>query len=347
LSLTIAKILATGLDEEYKKPKGLADQIVRMLDDDGVRPTDRLRVLMLYLIFKDGLLPADTQKLLQHAQLPAQDGEVIRNMDLLGARTTRGLKDPRPAPGPLFPRKPVPANLQDEYSLSRYETVLQNLLEAHGNNTLDATLFPYTKPPLDIGDDPTMAANPAAAAASLRTTAKPTWARNNRAANSNSASETRQRVIVFMAGGATYSESRACSVVGRGSSGPSSAGYQQQQQREIYLVSSHMLTPLLFIRQLADLSTDRRRLNIPADLPKPVAPKHLFEPDPQPKPVAPPSQQQAPARPHHAPPTQAMNQMNINSAGPSANSSAKLSKEPAAEKEKKRKGLLGFGKSKS
>jgi syntaxin-binding protein 1 len=108
-----------------------------------------------------------------------------------------------------------------------------------------------------------------------------------------------------------------------------------------------MLTPLLFIRQLADLSTDRRRLNIPADLPKPVAPKHLFEPDPQPKPVAPPSQQQAPARPHHAPPTQAMNQMNINSAGPSANSSAKLSKEPAAEKEKKRKGLLGFGKSKS
>jgi syntaxin-binding protein 1 len=108
-----------------------------------------------------------------------------------------------------------------------------------------------------------------------------------------------------------------------------------------------MLTPLMFVRQLADLSADRRRLNIPADMPKPQAPKHLFEPDPQPKPVAPPAQQQFSAKPQLTPPTQAMGQMNINSAGPSANSSAKLTKEPAGEKEKKRKGILGFGKSKS
>jgi syntaxin-binding protein 1 len=318
-----------------------------MLDEEGVRASDRLRLLMLYIIFKDGLLPADTQRLLQHAQLPGQDGEVIRNMELLGARTSRGLKDPRPKPAPLFPRKPAPINLQDEYSLSRYETVLQNMLEAHGSNTLDPTLFPYTKPPLDISDDPSMPANATATAASLRSRTQPTWARNNRAGNSNAASETRQRVIVFVAGGATYSESRACALVGRGASSSPTAGYQQQQQREIYLVSSHMLTPLLFIRQLADLSADRRRLNIPADMPKPQAPKHLFEPDPQPKPVAPPAPQQVSAKPQLAPPTQDMGQMNINSAGQSANSSAKLTKEPAAEKEKKRKGLLGFGKSKS
>ena len=319
------QILATGLDEEYKKPKGLADQVVRMLDEDGVIPSDRLRLLMLYLLYRDGLLPADTSKLPAHAQLPPQDGEVIRNMDLLGARTSRGLKDPRPVPPPLFPKKPPPTNVQDEYSLSRYETVLQNMLQQHVAGTLDSNIFPFTKPPLDMGDEPQQSA------ASLRTANKPTWARQR----TQVSTENRQRIVVFMAGGATYSEARACYDVGRASA------------REIFLATTHMLTPALFIRQLGDLSADRRRLNIPAEMPKPQAPRHLFEPYPQPRPAGPPAGAAAP-------PTQAMSDMRLNGNGPGAppplpapvsqpaNSSAKLSKEP--EKEKKKKGLLGFGK---
>ena len=72
-----------------------------------------------------------------------------------------------------------------------------------------------------------------------------------------------------MAGGATYSESRACYDVGRATS------------REVFLVTSHMLTPTLFVRQVGDLSADKRRLGIPAEQPKPKAPEHLFEPDPE------------------------------------------------------------------
>ena len=316
-----------------------------MLDEDEVTPPDRLRLLILYLLFRDGLLPADLQKLLSHANLPPQDTQIITNLSLLGARTTRNLKDSRPAPQPMFPRKPPPMQGgQEEYLLSRYEPVLQQLLKAHATNSVDPTTFPYTKPPLDLDS-----AQQPAAATSLRTGAKPTWAKTTRG-NAVSA-ENRQRVILFMAGGATFSESRAAYDVGR------STG------REVFLTTSHMLTPQLFIRQVGDLSADKKRLGIPAEGPKEQAPSHLFEPDEQPKPPptqVPPQAQQRTAPSGPRPPEQAMAGMNLNGrpngtteggrqGGPiqlgssqqSANTSAKLSKEPGREKKRH---LLGFGK---
>jgi len=43
-----------------------------------------------------------------------------------------------------------------------------------------------------------------------------------------------------------------------------------------------MLTPSLYLQQVGDLSVDKRRLGIPAEQPKPQAPAHLFEKEPQP-----------------------------------------------------------------
>lgn len=285
---------ATALDEEYKKPKHLADQLIRLLDDDDIQPPDRLRLLILYLLYKDGLLPADLNKLLAHAQLPPQDGQIISNLELLGARTTRGLKDPRPPLPPIFPRKTAPPpGMQEDLLISRYEPVLQQLLEAHANNLVDANAFPYTKPPLDLGADglqPTLST-----ASSLRSGAKPTWARTR----TNVSTENRQRVIVFVAGGATYAESRACYDVGKATG------------REVFLCTSHMLTPSLFVRQVADLSADRRRLGIPADQPKEKAPAHVLEPEPGERPP-----QQVQQGQGQGPPTQAMGNMNLNGARP-------------------------------
>ena len=269
---SLEQILATGLDEDYKKPRNVVDQTIRMLDEEATIPTDRLRIIAMYMLYRDGLLPSDISLLRQHAKLPPQDEEVLRNMEILGARVSRQLtKDPKnqpPPSQPLFARKPPPPPSEDDSFLSRYQTNLKQMLEHHVSGTLDPTIFPYTRPDPSQQADALALAN-AAASGSLRSaSAKPTWAKSKL-----SAVEPRQRVIVFMAGGATYSEARACYEVTNSTS------------RDVLLVSSHMLTPGLWMRQLGDLSAERRRLGIPADQQPRVAPKHLFEEE---RPPAPP-----------------------------------------------------------
>ncbi|KAL9582288.1 MAG: hypothetical protein Q9212_003377 [Teloschistes hypoglaucus] len=266
---SVEQSLATGLDEDYKKPKNVADQVIRLLDDDAIHFPDRLRLIIQYLLYRDGLLPMDISKLLAHARLPAQDSEVIYNLELLGAHITRVLKDSRPVAQYQFGKKEAPLSSANESGLSRFEPALKFVLEEYSRGTLDQSLFPFTKPHLDAAEG--LMGQENVSQASLRS-AKPTWART-RPSNTGP----RQRIIVFMAGGATYSESRAC--------------YEASQylDKDIYLSTTHMLTPSLYLRQVGDLSVDRRRLDLPADRPKPRAPDHLFEKDTPLPPPPPPS----------------------------------------------------------
>ena len=288
---SVEQSLATGLDEDYKKPKNVADQVIRLLDEGDINLSDRLRLIIEYLLYRDGLIPSDIQKLLAHAQLPPQDGEVIHNLELLGAHTSRTLKDPRPATPSLFVPKQAPLNRSDEdSSLSRYEPALKVLLEQHIRGALDQSIFPSTKPYLDANES--SSAQDTVSQASLRS-AKPTWARTRPSAN-----EPRQRIIVFMAGGATYAESRACYEI------------SQSSNKDVFLATSHMMTPSLFLRQVGDLSVDKRRLHLPAEQPKPKAPAHLFEREPPPPPKPDPVQHQSPP-----PPVAAMSALSMNGSG--------------------------------
>ena len=265
---SVEQSLGTGLDEDFRKPKNLADQVVRLLDDPSVGPSDRLRLIILYIMYREGVIPEDIQRLLAHSSLPPNDGEVVTNMDLLGAHTTKTLRDPKLIREPLFPKKTAPTTQSDEYALSRFEPNVKLMLEDLAKGALDQHTFPYTKPPLDNSEELAIQSQ-----TSLRS-AKPTWARNRM-----STIETRQRVIVFMAGGATYSESRACYEV------------SAARGKDVFLTTSHMLTPAMFVRQVGDLSADRRRLDLPIDRPKPKAPEHLFLRNDPPRPtpnVAPP-----------------------------------------------------------
>ncbi|WEW57761.1 syntaxin binding protein 1 [Emydomyces testavorans] len=269
---SLEQSLATGLDEDYRKPKNLADQLVRLLDDERVQPHDRLRLIALYLLYRGGLLGGDIRKLLAHSQLPPQDGEVIYNFDLLGARVEKPLNDTKQPNQPLFVRKQPVQVSEDDTSLSRFEPNLKLMLQEQIRGALDTAIFPSTRPHMD-GEN---MSQDNVSQASLRS-AKPTWARTR-----PSAAEPRQRIIVFMAGGATYSEVRSCYEL------------SHAHNKDIYLVTSHMLTPRLFLRQVGDLSIDKRRLNLPADQAKPKAPSHLFEREPAPKPQQSQQQQQPP-----------------------------------------------------
>ena len=303
----LEQTMATGLDEDYRKPKQVADQLVTLLDDQKLGKQERLRLIILYIMFRgDGLISEDIERLLAHSNLHSAESEVINNLDLLGLRITKTLKDSNksPTPQPLLPKKPAPQVIDEEKVLSRYETNLQLVLEESAKGTLDQAIFPYTNPPAENSEELAMQQQ-----TSLRS-AKPTWARNR-----TSTVDSRQRIIVFMAGGATYSESRACYQVSR------------VADKDVFLSTSHMLTPSFFLRQVGDLSKDRRALDLPILRPKPKAPAYLFmrnDPSP-PQPAAGPNHGHAqpsrtampasPARGHHngmAPPTAAMSAMSVN-----------------------------------
>jgi syntaxin-binding protein 1 len=171
-----------------------------------------------------------------------------------------------------------------------------------------------------------------------------------------------------MAGGATYSESRVCYEVGNA------------LNRDIVLATSHMVTPQLFIRQVSDLSVDKRRLDLPMDRPPPRAPAHLFE-RPAPPTMAPlppppggsrgglpprrPAPGGLPGGPRAGngssaglPPTQAMSSMSLASTpSPIPSNGPMPGKSPSPvpsshgpqkpEKEKKKRGFLGIKNKKS
>ncbi len=290
---SVEQTLATGLDEDYRKPRNILDQVARLLDDEAISNEDRLRLIMLYVLHRNGVIPEDVNRLLAHSSLPKSLFDTVVNLELLGGRPVRGLKDPVQTPSPVF--LPDAKNStsgqnynnntnnnnntnknnssEEEYSLSRFQPVLRTLLDNLCRGQLDQTVFPYVNPPLD--EEALMAGQ-----GSLRA-AKPMWADLNRRVPDN-----RQRIFVFMAGGATFSEARTCYEA------------SARHNRDIVLATSHMLTPHLFCRQVGDLSTNPKILDIPLARPKPKAPTHLFEREPAPFPPPPQSQ----AQPQQPPP---------------------------------------------
>ena len=212
------------------------------------------------------------------------------------------MKDTRPVAQPPLGRKKAPQSPSEEESgLSRYDPAIKPVLEEHIRGTLDQSTFPFTKPHLDPAEG--LLGQENVSQASLRS-AKPTWARTR-----PSTLEPRQRIIVFMAGGATYSESRACYEV------------SELHNKDVFLATSHMLTPSLYLRQIGDLSVDKRRLDLPAERPRLQAPAHLFEREPATAPQV-YAKKQSTNFQEPQPPVASIGAMNLNSNQANANISS-------------------------
>ncbi|GJJ13940.1 hypothetical protein Clacol_008197 [Clathrus columnatus] len=226
------KDCATGITAEGKTPKHLVEEMVPLLDSHEISNFMKVRIIALYIQYREGVPDEDRRRLFQHARLSRADQDAINNLVHLGVRITRlpGDKD-------IKNRKSKHKANNSEYELSRYKPVLASMLEDHALNKLDPTMFPYVREPSSV-----TAAPGGGGVASLRSTtpvptsslrsAKPNW---HRAPQRNQGVDIKQRLLVFVAGGVTYSEMREV--------------YQASTTlgRDILIGSTHLVFPESFI----------------------------------------------------------------------------------------------------
>ncbi|CEH18084.1 sec1-like protein [Ceraceosorus bombacis] len=265
---------ATRTTPDGAKPRTLVEDMVPLLDDREISNADKVRIIALYIMYSEGVPDEDRKRLFQHARLGLHEMDAVDNLVHLGARV---LKDPQNSGWDAWfkkgKRRQAPG--ENEYELSRYQPLVKLMLEDHFAGRLDQTTYPYVKdaPPdfasasslsaastgglgslrdaasaISRGASPALTGNAAAPRGpptSLRS-AKPTWAQKGRGGGHSGGSSnhaeradiTRQRVLVFVAGGMTYSEVRSAYQV------------SDRLAKDVYIGSSHIFTPASFLDSL-------------------------------------------------------------------------------------------------
>ncbi|KAG6866598.1 hypothetical protein C0991_002088 [Blastosporella zonata] len=223
---------ATGITAEGKSLKNLVEEMVPLLDSREVVNMNKVRIIALYIQYRDGVPEEDRRRLYQHARLTLAEQDAVNGLAHMGVRINR-LSTDRDSKKKLKQK-----NIDEEYELSRYKPALKLILEEHVAGKLDSSVFPYAKEAPSAAPLPSGLRSPPPQPTSLRSL-KPSWHKAPKPGALQS--EVRGRLIVFVAGGATFSELREC--------------YQLSSalNKDIYLGSTHMITPRYFMNDMKAL----------------------------------------------------------------------------------------------
>ncbi|KAG8897901.1 vacuolar sorting protein VPS33/slp1 [Tulasnella sp. 408] len=227
----VEQACATGKTPDGKTPKGIVEDMVPLIADRNFSSRDKIRIMALYIMYRQGIPDEDKRRLFEHARLTMHEQDAINALALLGVRLRRTSADKD-----LKVMKQKPED--DDYELSRFHPLVKTMLDDHIANKLDPIQFPYVR---NAPGPSTPMASPAPTptTTSLRS-ARPGWTAKP-SQKSAVPKEAKGRLIVFVIGGMTYSEMREAYVMG------------QKKNKEIYIGSSHIITPNQFIDDLKQL----------------------------------------------------------------------------------------------
>nr|XP_045006069.1 syntaxin-binding protein 2 isoform X3 [Jaculus jaculus] len=259
--------LAMGSDAEGEKIKDAMKLIVPVLLDATVPPYDKIRVLLLYILLRNGVSEENLAKLIQHANVQAYSS-LIRNLEQLGSTVTN------PGGSTTSSRLERRERTESTYQLSRWSPVIKDIMEFLAilppqsnsrvllllvfdsfclraldvwtlrspkdavEDRLDRKLWPFVSDPA-----PTPSSQAAVSARFGH------WHKNKTGVESRAG----PRLIVYIVGGVAMSEMRAAYEVTRATEG----------KWEVLIGSSHILTPTRFLDDLKTLDQKLEDIALP------------------------------------------------------------------------------------
>ncbi|RQM21257.1 hypothetical protein B5M09_003721 [Aphanomyces astaci] len=220
---TLEQSMATGVDETGKKiklPKVMKD-MEDLLRDPKVPNSDKARLLAIFVITNDAVKDVERKKLFQLANLPAITDKALQNMKYLGVFMSK-ISVVANATGHALTTDDLTTAAKkatsSEYATSRYEPKLKGWMEKILKKTLDATEFPYVISPPSGSNSPTSKKEPGKDAAFVG-----------------------EKLIVFVAGGATYSELRSVYEL------------RDKEKRDIVIGATSFLRPKTYLDNLVTI----------------------------------------------------------------------------------------------
>merc|ERR1711953_239651 len=209
--------LAMGTDAEGEKVKDHMKNIVPILLDQNVTINDKIRIILLYILSKNGISEENLTKLIQHAQIPPEKTCMIRNIGHLGVNVVTDGNRRK-----VWQMRRKERTSENTYQMSRWTPMVKDIVEEAIEDKLDNNHFPF------LGGQ--------------RQNSKGAAPTSNRYGNwhkdkkDQTAAKTVPRILVFIAGGTTYSEMRA--------------GYEisaDKKNWEIVMGGTHLMTPEEFL----------------------------------------------------------------------------------------------------